>query len=768
MLVVAALVAIPLRALSQEADPERAEASREASETFDGASRASDASEDASLPSVGDDALPTLGSVLVVAPRASESSAGAVTLGDRDLSAQRATATDTARLLGGVAGVSLYGAGGGSSLPAIHGLADERVNVEVDGAEPMAACPNHMNPALATIPPSKVGSVTVYRGITPVSAGGDSIGGAIEVEPAAPAFAESAAEMLATARGGAYFRSNANAVGYDMAGTLASENLHVSYQESNAQAENYTAAKPFKAGGVGSLLPGGEYLAGNVVGSSNYDNLHSRSVRVAGRYADHRLALTASLQQVGFEGFPNQRMDMTANESQQLGLRYAGQYGWGDLRADLYGHNTRHAMDMGPDRFFYGYGMPMEAKARTRGGSLEGDLRLSERDLLRVGSLYQTYDLDDWWPPVGKKGSMAPNTFWNIRDGVRDRLGIFGEWEAQWNPQWRTTAGVRGETVVSNAGKVEGYNDRLATWSKDAAAFNALDHRQRDFNLDWAALVRWAPLDRLALQAGYARQTRSPSLYERYPWSTNAMAALMNNFAGDGNGYVGNVDLRAEVAHTAAVTIDLHDDEGDDWRLEATGYVTDVDDFIDARRCDFGQCSKLNVTRQTGFVILQYANQSARLYGVDVSAHALLWDFEGLGSLTATAVFAYVRGVNRDTGDDLYHIMPPSGTAGLVHRLGAWTLAAEFQVAAAKTRISQVRNEVPTDPYSLLHLRASYAWKYARIDVSVENVLDRFYDLPLGGAYLGQGASMSTATIPWGVTVPGMGRSYNVALTLTF
>ena len=757
-LLMLALAAIPRPAPAQATGGEREGAEQTASEP----------SGAAPPQSAGDPALPTLTPVLVTAPRTEEPPPGASQVDERGLAAERTTASDTARLLDDVAGVSLYGAGGAASLPAIRGLADERLGVQVDGAEPMAACPNHMNPALSTIAPSKVGSMTVYRGITPVSVGGDSIGGTIRVDSAPPAFADAPSEILTKAQGGAYYRSNGNAYGYDAGGTAATEHLHVSYRESNAQSRNYTAASPFKPGAVGSLLPGGDTLEDDEVGSSRYDHLSNRSVTVATQYEGHLLAVEAGLQQVGFEGFPNQRMDMTSNENQQLGARYSGQYGWGELRARFYGQNTRHAMDMGPDRFFYGYGMPMDAKATTRGGALEGDLQLSERDVLRLGSEVQLYDLDDWWPPVGTKGAMAPNTFWNIRDGVRDRIGVFGEWEARWSPQWLTVAGVRGESVVSNAGTVQGYNDKLSIWSKDAAAFNARDRRQRDTHFDWMALVRYMPFDVLSLEAVYARQTRSPSLYERYPWSTNAMAALMNNFAGDGNGYVGNVDLRPEVAHTAAATIGLHDASGDDWRLEATGYLTEVDDYIDARRCDFGQCSKLNVTRTTGFVILQYANQSARLYGVDVSGHALLWSFDRFGSLTATALLSYVVGENRTTGDNLYHIMPVNGTVGLMHRLGPWTLTAEYQAVAAKTRVSQVRNEVPTPSYSLFNLRASYAWGHARIDLGVENVLDRFYDLPLGGAYLGQGASMSTATLPWGVTVPGMGRSYNAAITLEF
>ena len=38
----------------------------------------------------------------------------------------------------------------------------------------------------------------------------------------------------------------------------------------------------------------------------------------------------------------------------------------------------------------------------------------------------------------------------------------------------------------------------------------------------------------------------------------------------------------------------------------------------------------------------------------------------------------------------------------------------------------------------------------------------------LGGAYTGQGMTMSTNGIPWGIAVPGMGRSLYAGLTVKF
>jgi iron complex outermembrane receptor protein len=74
------------------------------------------------------------------------------------------------------------------------------------------------------------------------------------------------------------------------------------------------------------------------------------------------------------------------------------------------------------------------------------------------------------------------------------------------------------------------------------------------------------------VEFGLARKVRSPNLYERYTWSTWGMAALMNNFVGDGNGYVGNMDLKPEKAYTASFTFDWHAADRS-WELKATPFT---------------------------------------------------------------------------------------------------------------------------------------------------------------------------------------------------
>ncbi|WP_281400836.1 TonB-dependent receptor [sulfur-oxidizing endosymbiont of Gigantopelta aegis] len=71
----------------------------------------------------------------------------------------------------------------------------------------------------------------------------------------------------------------------------------------------------------------------------------------------------------------------------------------------------------------------------------------------------------------------------------------------------------------------------------------------------------------------------------------------------------------------------------------------------------------------------------------------------------------------------------------------------------------------------MINLRSSYEWKDVRIDVGVENVLDKFYNHPLGGTYMGEGQTMSDgkpASVAWGLPVPGMGRSVYAGINYKF
>jgi len=705
-------------------------------------------------------AIPLM-TVVVVGTKPTDIDLNSVALDAASLLPMRAATRDTATLLRDVPGVSLRDAGGVSSLPAIHGLADDRLRTKVDGMDLIASCPNHMNPALSFIDPTRVDRIRVYAGITPVSVGGDSIGGTIVVESAQPQFAKAGEGVLTQGEVGTFYRSNGNAMGANLSATAAGENLSLTYTGSTAQSDNYTAGDNFRT----STLTGrpGHTLPLDEVGSSAYKAIN-QALDIALRNENHLFDLKLGHQHIPYENFPNQRMDMTGNTSDQVNLGYTGQYRWGVLKARAYHEKTRHEMDFGDDKQFVypnnARGMPMNTEGKTTGALVNAEILLSGRDTLRVGGEYQAYRLDDWWPPSGT-GGMSPGTFRNIDNGQRDRYAVFGEWEAKLDPQWTSLLGLRHETVKMDTGAVRGYDPTKSNQSGDMNAFNAQDHGRTDHNWDLTALARYAPDATQTYEAGVAQKTRSPNLYERYAWSTWPMAAVMNNFVGDGNGYAGDLKLKPEVAHTLSLAADWHDAGKKVWAVRVAPYTTHVRDYIDAK-CNTASCP------DGQFNVLRYVNQSARLVGVDVSGHVLAVRTPGYGDFTVSGIVSYVRGENRDTGDNLYNIMPLNAKLALTQKRGRLTNTLEALFVAAKNHVSNVRNEIATAGYSLINLRSSYQWKQVRLDVGIDNLFDRGYALPLGGAYVGQGSTMSINGIPWGIAVPGPGRSIHAGLNYRF
>lgn len=685
---------------------------------------------------------------------------------------------DTASILSDVPGVNINQAGGLSGLPSIQGLADDRLRIKVDGMDLTSTCPNHMNPPLSYIAPSNVQKINVYSGVTPVSAGGDSIGGSIIVESTKPQFAGPKEDNITRGEIGSYYQSNNDAKSVTLNGEFATRQFNMNYNGAWSKADNYDAGGNFKTS-KSSGIPGHEIPLDEVAstGYEAYDN----SLGLAYRANDNLFDAKLGFQKMPHQYYPNQRMDLTDNTQKSANLGWTTQYQWGELETRGYYQDVDHEMNFGPDKRYYyqmggdgsdcgpespmcANGMPMYSKSHTYGFSVKATYDLSLKDLLSVGAEYIRYRLDDYWKPSGGM-IMQPNTFENINNGKRDRYALFAEWESMVTPQWTTLLGARYEWVASNTGTVHGYNDSspMSPTASDAAYFNSQDRKINDNNIDLSALATYEHDKTLDMTLGLARKVRSPNLYERYTWTDWEMAAIMNNFTGDGNGYVGSLELDPETAYTVSVTVDWHAPDRH-WQVAATPYYTRVKDYIDAVKLPGWQPDQFNV--------LQYDNQKARIYGIDLSGDMNLGT-NALGKWDVQALVNYSNGENLDTNDNLYNIMPLNGKITINQLYGRWYNSLEWVLVASKDNVNEVRNEVKTSDYALWNLRLSRAWNQVRLNLGVENLLDRNYDLPTGGAYVGQGATMMMnppAGVPpqWGTAVPGMGRSVYAGVKVSF
>ena len=671
----------------------------------------------------------------------------------RPVVSKRLKTSDTATLLSDEPSVSLQTGGGVSSLPVVNGLADERLLICVDCMQITSACANHMNPPLSYIPPSSVGRISVNAGVSPVSFGGDNIGGTIFVESEPPVFAEKGSGTVETGSLSSYYRSNNHARGVSVRSSIANSNLSFGVTASHDRADDYTDGH------------------GNRVTSTYYES-NNLGLTLAAKTDSGVLTVKAGHQSIPDQGFVNQWMDMVDNDASYVNASYKAGYGWGKLDASVYWENIWHKMDSGVDKLAIPavqtgmkY-MPMETRGVNLGYALKTDIRLSDENTLRLGNEYHRFTLNDWWPPVAGSMSMSPNTFVNINDGRRDRFSLYAELESKLSQKVTTVLGVRGELVQTDAGNVQGYNNSnmagmgmmsmTTNYLRDATAFNAQDHARTDDNLDVTALLKYEPSAVATYEFGYARKTHSPSLYERYAWSTFFMCAGMVNWVGDGNAYVGNLNIRPEVANTLSITGNWHDKDRKQWELKVTPYYTYVNDYIDVN------VLKLSATGNT----LQFANHDARLYGLNVSGNVGLWENDGFGRGKLNATLGYVNGRNLDTGNTLYHMMPLNSKLSLEQKIAGWTNAVEFELVDGKTEVDPVRKEPTTFGYALVNLRTAYKWKNLQVDLGIMNLFDRFYYLPLGGINYDDNLA-NKRLIPF-QALAGQGRSFTIGLLQTF
>ncbi len=659
-------------------------------------------------------------------------------------------------------GVDFFSAGGVSSLPVLRGLNDDRVKLLLDGVESTSSCANHMNPALSYMDASQVSSVEVMAGITPVSLGGDSIAGTIVLDSEPPIFAASPNELLTKGSVAYFYRSNNRNHGVALSGQVADDQFSLSYSGALDKAESYRDGN-------------GDKVLDTLYRSEN----HSVTLGVQGGASDsllgenQSLTLKLSHQEIPYQGFPNQYMDMVGNVSNALNLQHVWGLNWGTLNTQLSWQDVSHEMG-----FFTAEKpgvMPMLTEGKDFGYKLRAEIPLEDSHTLRVGHEMHRFTLDDWWPAVSGNMMMGPNDYININNGERTRIGFYIESDKVWTDRWQTLVGVRYEHVTTDTDDVQPYNNMpgmMMMPNRDAAAaaaFNGIDHKRVDDNVDVTLSARYQMGDlqdslyNTTFEFGYARKTRSPNLYERYSWGRNTMAMTMIGWFGDGNGYVGNVDLEAEIAHTLSATLTWQSRQPEDWLISVSPYYTYVDDYIGVDTV--GSFNPRNVAAVTR-PLFQFVNEDAELYGVEWSARKRLLEASDKGQLSLKADGAFTRGKNKTDSSDLYQIMPANLTVALEHQWQRWVNSLEMEWVASKHHVDEQRLENETASYTVINWDTRYQVAQVTLSLGVRNLLNKTYEEPLGGVYLsGWLAGDQTQQF---AALPGQGRSVDIGVRYDF
>jgi iron complex outermembrane receptor protein len=633
-------------------------------------------------------------------------------------------AADSASLVRNLPGAAIVRNGSQTGILQLRGLSGDRVAVRVDGMAITPACPNHMDPPLHYANPAAGDLVELFAGISPVSAGGDHIGGSLSFARPDPRFARGDGTQSRGNLGASFLGSQDAAV--------LSADLGIARGDAVFEYRGYAATADDLS------FPGG------TVSDSGYD-MTRHGITGAWRTKGGFIALDAGHAATRDAGTPALPMDMIEDDAWNLGLTQREEFDWGTLENRLYVHDIEHLMDNFSLRPAPAGLMEMEAPSSSRDYGWKGDVLLPRgQDKLRAGIDLHRSEFEA--EQVAKATGKRRDTF---NDNVRSRAGAYIDWERKHSERWTSRVGLRSDVVASDADAVDNAILPPAGPARDAiladqARFNSADRSFTDVLPALTAALRFSPDEQTGVELAVALKSRAPSLVERYLWTPlNASAGLA-----DGRTYLGNPGLDPETSLQAALAFTR---KGETWRAGVTPFYQSVADYI--------QGMPMKRMDSNGRPVLRYENiDRADLYGFEFAGG---YDITGGFSIDTTV--SYVRGRNKD-GGDLYRIAPLRGMFDLSYRRASWESHFEWLWADSQNKVSDIQDESSSPGYGILNLRLAKTFmETLRVELGVENLLDKLYTDHLGGVNRIAGGDVAV-----GDRIPGAGRFAYASLSWEF
>ena len=598
------------------------------------------------------------------------------------------SAPDLADWLTSVPGANINSNGPITGIAQYRGLYGDRVAATLDGHPVIGAGPNAMDTPLSYSTPLIVDSMTVYRGIAPVSAGINTLGGAIEVK-------------------------------MRKAETMDNQNIDISGDvqagyRSNNSAKTLSAVTNIAKGDVAILLYGNSQTGdsmesgdGVVINPTDFDK-----VQLGGdiRYSkdDSEVGLSYHYTDTGYSGTPALPMDIEYIESHRITLdgafelaSWQGEWRLGYIDADHGMTNYLMRENANPAMF-----RRNNATAETTDFTFELNKTFSFGEIaVGIDGYFAVHD------SVITNENNAMFSVVNFNHVEDNRYGIFTEWQNQFD-QTTIQLGVRLKRAEANASDVSSSMAMMNPMMKMLQDnFNNADSDVSDDNVDIALSTETKLSESLSLYAGLGLKNRAPSYQERYLWmpmeSTGGLA--------DGNTYIGNINLKSETAQqldlgltyqTSALMVAPHI------------FYQSIDNYIQ------GTPVMLGMNQQ-----LKFTNVDAKLYGADVNGYYHINE-----QIELSTIISYVQGERRDIDDNLYRIAPLNGQVNVSYTADNWMVKTSLVMAAKQDKVSATNNEQKTAGYGVVNLDAQY---YASNDLTlrlgVDNIFDKNYQNHLGG-----------------------------------
>ena len=668
--------------------------------------------------------------------------------------------TDAARLMTYVPGGNLNDNGPLSGQPQYRGLFGPRINVRLDGMYINSGGPNWMDPPLHYMPTSLLDSIEITRGIASVSTG-PGIGGNVQARYKTSDFTEGSDFEFHGS-----LNANAHSVdeGYNLGGVLAFSNNTHRFHASASRDD------------------GNERDSGNgTIAATEYER-NFGGFGYGFRIDEHEFSIDYRIDDTNDAGNPVLPLDIALFNTDLLNANYKGVWGEFEVRTNINYSSIDHRMTnfrLRPAPDFSSLPLPPFVGTDRRFVNAESEGLGYSLDLSRaLWGGTASFGVDGHrakHDAVVSDPDVAPFFVTNFNNAEIDHYGFFGEWRGEIQSKFNLELGIRYNRVEAQTDEVNAQPANLplaqvlgtppfaVRMLRDR--FNVSDRNHSDDNVDWVAKLGYEYAEGLSFELGFARKTRSPSYLERYLW----IPLEVNAGLGDGNNYVGNVDLDPEISHQVETAFYWHSDKA---YLTPRAFYRRVDDYIQ------GVPIAATTPPATDFFIravsgnangdpnpLQFANVDAEIYGLDA-----MYGFRVNDYWRVDGMFSYTRGKRRDINDDLYRIAPLNTRLSLSYEAEDWSATLEGLAYARQDKISQtittnssVGTNAETPGYALLNIYGQYrlADSGLRLHAGVENLLDKHYIDHLSGFNRVQGSD-----VPVGQRITGTGR--NVYMTVNY
>ena len=647
-----------------------------------------------------------------------------------------------------VPGGNVHGNGQIAGQTYYRGIFGPRMNVLINGTHVESGGPNWMDPPLHYMPTTLMESFEVQRGIDSVS-NGSTLGTTVKVTPKSSHFTDSDKFSLEADVAGAGHSVDS---GYNAGAIIGVSNnthrFHIS----------------------GSRDDGDSYRSG---GGTVRDTEYERDSVGAGYGfqfgSSHELSFDARYVGSKDTGTPALPLDIDFFHSQLYNSKYTGEVNDYLIELDVFHTDIDHRMKnfelRDPPDFNIGPNPPPfqdEDRRQVDADSKDTGAKLTLSRELNNGVLSFGADGHDAeHNSVVTDPDFAMFRVVNFNNAEAENIGLFTEWQGNVR-NVEVEVGVRYQHVKTDADDVSISPVILVPAVRLADSFNASDRSKTDDNIDWVVKGTVPVNEELNFVAGYARKTRSPSYIERYSWiPLNVNAGL-----GDGNNYVGDVDLEPEWTNQFELGLEWADDRA---YFNPSVYYQRINNYIQGVPTDDPDVifvSSLNGDPTP----LQFANVDAEIYGFDTN-----WGYQLNDQWGLTGQAAYVRGKRRDITDNLYDMAPATASAALTRFFGNGSATIEGVVVARQTKISDTITDDPNNPnnnndstsgYGLINVFGEYTpsnMPNASLQFGIENLLDKEYTDHLNGFNRVAGNGVEV-----GKRLPGPGINAFISFEVSF